>query len=206
MSVEAPFTELRFASIRTAQDERRDEQRHEQAIASGHAAGYAAGLRVASLELAEKSARLDAEFSAAIVHANARLDHAIGVLASAAVALADRTLPLLEGMHDLLAASALELAVALIGAELSTGDTAASTALRRALDAVDPALVVRVRLNPIDLAVLDEATKTATGVTLVGDPDLTRGDAVTEFEVGYLDARLSSAVERARTAITGSAG
>jgi flagellar assembly protein FliH len=200
MSVDAPFTELRFPNIRTA----RDEQRDEQAMASGHAAGYAAGQRAASLELSEKSARLDAEYSAAIVHANARLDHAIGVLAAAAAALQARTLPVLTGMQDLLAASALELAEALLGSELSAGDSSASTALRRALSTADPALVIRVRLNPIDLAVLDDATKRAAGVTMVGDPDLVRGDAVTEFEVGYLDARLSSAVERARAAITGS--
>jgi flagellar assembly protein FliH len=198
MSIDAPFTELLFANIRTPQEQ----QREERAMASGHAAGYATGMRAASIELAEKSAALDAEYAATIRHAEARLDHAIGVLAAAAAALTARTLPVVAEVHELLAVSALDLAEALLGSSLSELPTAA---LHRALGAVDPALVIRVRLNPIDLAVLDDATKSATGVILVADPDLARGDAVTEFEVGYLDARLSSAVERARAAITGSA-
>jgi len=58
-----------------------------------------------------------------------------------------------------------------------------------------------VRLNPSDLAALDPSTIEAAGVALAADPSLARGDAVTEFSNGFLDARISTALARARAAI-----
>ena len=108
---------------------------------------------------------------------------------------------MLSEAQDAIAATAIELAEAIIGRELSDEQTAAASALHRALTDVDPAIVHLVRLNPDDLAALDEQTIAATGVTFAADASLGRGDAITEFADGYLDARISSALERARSAI-----
>ncbi len=75
--------------------------------------------------------------------------------------------------------------------------------MTRALARADSTTVRVVRMNPVDLAGLDEDTIAATGVLFAPDDSLDRGDAVTEFEVGYLDARISTALARAKAAIAG---
>jgi flagellar assembly protein FliH len=169
--------------------------------ASGHAAGYAAGLQAAAEDMAVATARHEAALAEAIAEGRARIDAAVAVLAAAAEALTRRTVPVVAEAQDALAATAVELAEAIIGRELSSDATSATSALHRALAGVDPAVVHLVRMNPADLAALDEATIIATGVTFAPDAALERGDAITEFADGYLDARVSSALQRARTAI-----
>ncbi|MET4782771.1 FliH/SctL family protein [Glaciihabitans sp. UYNi722] len=201
MSLDTRFSTISFPSLRSDHQETLDVQ----ARASGHAAGYAAGLRAASQELAERVARLDEEHEATLRHAQARLDRAIELLTVAARSLTEGTVPVVADAQDTLAESALDLAEALLGTELSIGDTSATAAMNRALSSVDTALVHLVRMNPLDLAVFDEETLAKTGVTFTADPNLARGDAITEFPVGYLDARISTAVARAKAAILGEA-
>lgn len=197
MSADQMFSAVRFPIIRGEQDEALDLQ----ARASGHAAGYAAGLRAASVEMAERTARLDADHDASMRHGQARLDRAIEILATASLSLARRTVPVVAEANDLLAGSAFALAEAILGHELSDAETSATAAVKRALATVDPAVVITVRLNPLDLAVFDDATLAATGVTFTADPDLARGDAVTELPIGYLDARITTSLARAKAAI-----
>jgi flagellar assembly protein FliH len=198
MSPEPSFATLTFPSLRTEQQEEVDLR----ARASGHAAGYAEGLRAANAEIDALRERLQTEHAAVIRHGQARLDRAIEVLGGASAALAARAVPVVAEVQDALAQNALTLAEAILGVELATGDTSARAALTRALSTPDAPLVTTVRLNPLDLAVLDEEIIAAAGVPLVADATLTRGDAMAELPIGYLDARISSAVARARTAIT----
>jgi len=197
MSPEPTFATLAFPSLRTEQQAELDLR----ARASGHAAGYAEGLRAANVELEQLRERLQAELDATIRHGQARLDRALEVLEAASAALAARALPVVADAQDALARNALDLAEALLGIELASGDTSARAALTRALSTADAPLVTTVRLNPTDLAVLDEATIAAAGVPLVADPALARGDAIADLPIGYLDARISAATARARTAI-----
>ena len=199
MSPEKPFSTLSFPTLRTDRQDSVDAR----ARAVGHSAGYAAGLRAANEELAAHVARLDADHNATIKHAQARLDRALEILAASAVALDARALPLLAEVQDVLAENALDLAEAIIGVELATGSTSATAAVNRALSGVERGVVATVRLNPIDLAILDEDTIAATGVDFVADPELARGDAIADLPVGFLDARISTAVARARAAVTG---
>lgn len=201
MSTDREFLPVTFPALRSAGKEPFEAQSR----ASGHAAGYAAGLRAASSELAERTARLDAEHEAAVVHGRARVERAVAMLGAAARALDERTLPLIERSQDALATAAIELAEAILGSELSRHEDSARTAMTRALAQADPSSVRVVRMNPVDLAGLDEDTIAATGVLFAPDDSLDRGDAVTEFEVGYLDARISSALARAKAAISGEA-
>ncbi|GAB2458116.1 flagellar assembly protein FliH [Conyzicola lurida] len=197
MSTDAEFSTLTYPALRN----QRQDDRDDRARAGGHAAGYAAGLRAAEAEVAARIAQLDAEHAAVVSHARARTDRAVALLAAACAALDSRTVPVLETAHAILAEGAIQLAEAVVASEFSDVGTAAASALHRALATVDASGVHVVRLNPDDLGVLDADLLAATGVTFVPDPSLGRGDAVTEFADGYLDCRVSSAIERARTAI-----
>jgi flagellar assembly protein FliH len=180
----------------------------EQARAGGHAAGYTDGLRAAQAEHAARVARYEAERAAAEERAAARVNHAVAVLTAAGQALHERTLPLLADSHGALAAAAAELAESILGVELADHDRSARAALSRALAGVDARTVHAVRLHPDDLALLAELTlhgdlhlPAAEGINLTADPALRRGDAVTEFADGFLDARIGTALTRAKAAL-----
>ncbi|WP_152204613.1 FliH/SctL family protein, partial [Georgenia thermotolerans] len=133
---------------------------------------------------------------------------ALAVLASTAAAARARTAPVVAEATETLARAAVELAQALLGAELSDDDTSARTALARALGEAGDDDVVRVRLNPEDHAHLRAMLEAhpgeldiPAGVELVPDAALARGDAVSELTEGYLDARLGAALARARAAL-----
>ncbi|MFC7861648.1 flagellar assembly protein FliH [Arthrobacter koreensis] len=179
------------------------ERAAERGRAQGHAAGYAAGLHAAAAETArlrqELKTRLDAETAAL----RARADHALALLNAAEQSVAQQTVPVIAEVQDALAAAALELAEALLGRELANGETSSRAALDRALSGVDVRLVQQVRMHPEDLAVLGDDVLNQAGVVFVADSALKRGDAVTEFPDGFLDATLSTALSRARTALLG---
>jgi flagellar assembly protein FliH len=197
MSIEATFSRVSFPSLRgtTASDDDR------RSRASGHSAGYAAGLRAAADEMAAQAAQHEAALAQALADGQARIHEALSVLNAASQALARRTVPVVAEAQDAIAATAVELAEAIIGRELSHEETSASSALHRALADVEPDLVRQVRLNPEDLAVLERQGALAAGITFVADATLGRGDAISEFEDGYLDARIATALARARSAL-----
>jgi flagellar assembly protein FliH len=173
----------------------------EQARARGHAAGYTDGLRAGRAEIEERLARIEADARTAAEQASARVEYTVSLLAAAADALNDRTLPLLADAHGSLAAAAAELAEAVLGCELTDGPRSATAAMSRALMGVETHLVRTVRLHPDDLALLDSDTRAGAGVGFTADASLERGDAVTEFADGYLDARIRTAFDRAKAAL-----
>ncbi|MGY4856599.1 FliH/SctL family protein [Cryobacterium sp. AP23] len=176
----------------------------EHARARGHAAGYTEGLRAAAIEVDARVARLDAEYTALTRTATRDLNAAVTVLHTAAQALDRRTVPVLRDAEDTLLSAAIDLAEAIIGHALSDETSAVRFALGRSSDTAgaggSSTRPHTVRLHPDDLALLDPAVE-APGVTLVADTSLVRGDAVSEFPDGYLDARIGSALERARAAL-----
>lgn len=199
MSPDRAFSALAFPALPSEHQQALDAR----ARASGHAAGYAAGLREAEAGLARRVAELETEHESALRHARARLDRAVEVLAAAAAALDERMLPVLAEANQTLAENAMDLAEAILGVELANPARSSVAAMTRALSGADAALVGTVRLNPMDLAVLDEETTSSAGVVLAPDPTLARGDAIADLPVGYLDARISTATARARAAIMG---
>jgi flagellar assembly protein FliH len=174
----------------------------------GHAAGYSAGLRKAEAEARALRAQLETQHTAAREEGQRRLASAVVLLDAAAAALRARTTPVLAEADAELAAAAVALAEAVIGRELSDAPTGAKAALERALSAPDSDAVVAVRLHPADIALLEaELLKTerstAAQVAFVPDSSLARGDAVAEYPDGELDARIRTAVARARAALAG---
>ena len=174
-----------------------------RAQAQGHAAGYVEGLRLAAIDAAlladaAEAARLDARFVA-----EARIERMVELLSAAAAALEARTVPVVREVEHTLVVTALELAEAVLSRELSNADTSAQRALERAIDQPTQVDVQGVRMHPDDLATLGAATDQVTGVTFHPDATLSPGDAVIDFTDGYLDARVSTAFDRAKTALLG---
>lgn len=193
------FAAVSFPALRHVNQDAMDAQSR----AHGHATGYASGLRAAEAEAARRIAELEAASAESLRQEHARIDIAIEALEAAALALHNRVVPTVEQAQDVLAASALELAEAIIGYELRDGQTSARAALARALDHAGQQPILAIRMNPADAFQLDNANRTSTMVDIVPDETVARGDAVADFSDGSLDARIRSALDRARTALLG---
>ena len=167
----------------------------------GHAAGYAAGLRAAADDTAALRAQLQADHDRLEQLHRAELDHAVAVLTTATRALNAVALPVVADSEKVLVASALDLAEAIIGHELDDQDASARAALARATAQPINSVSPLVRMNPDDLALLADELLAHREVTFVPDPQLHCGDAIAEFPDGFLDARIGTALERAKRAL-----
>lgn len=199
LSTEAVIRPLSFTSLTDPEQERI----HEKARIQGHSAGFAAGAAAGARAMdADRQAAAE-QHEAQSRSAKARTEYVLSVLQSAGEAMFSRAAPVSDGMEDALAEAALQLAEAILGHELADGGASARAALARATGTPTPSPVHTVRMHPDDLAVLDGPTREAAGVTFVADPSLRRGDAMADYADGFLDARLSAALDRMRTALTG---
>lgn len=169
----------------------------------GHTAGYTAGLRKGTAEAEARRAEMEAEHAAVLRQAEARTERAVALLTAAAQALDAAALPVLDYAQDTLAAAALELAEAVIGHEITDHEFGAKAALARALSAPAPAAERTIRMHPADLSVIESLQLDGAGAVFVPDASLERGDAVAEYADGTLDARIGSALQRARQTLLG---
>lgn len=199
MSTETPVFAHAFPAL-ASQEQGSTDRSHAQ----GHAVGYAAGMRAAAEELRRTAAAQQVEHAVFRQREQARIDQAVRGLDAAARAFAVKVATVGSASEQLVHAAALDLAEAVIGAQLRAGDPA-RLALARALQTTDPNDVRRIRLSPADWDSLDDETRAATGVALVPDPALTTGDAMVDLSNGYLDARIHSALARAKLALEGPA-
>ncbi|GAB3127314.1 FliH/SctL family protein [Glaciibacter psychrotolerans] len=194
------FTTTAFPTIRSIDAERE----LASARTRGHAAGYAEGIRRAEQESAVRELARQSAADAQRARDGELLAHGRAVLAAATSALHARVVETIESVESALAVASLELAEAVLGSELSRGETSARTALVRALGQDDARFAVSIRLHPNDLEVLRASDSDDVGVPLVADTALRPGDAIVELPVGYLDVQIASALERARAALVGS--
>lgn len=196
----AAFAPVHFGALELSESARREQ---DSSQAHGYATGYAQGIRAA--EAVARTQREDLARAAAQADAARAAEHAEAVraLGAAAAALHARTVPVLEAASTILVESALLLAEKIIGKELSNDRFGAKAALDRAMAGIDETTVRQVRVNPQDLALLELDKVPGTGIALVADPVLARGDALTAFDEGFLDARISTALERACAALRG---
>ncbi|MET0934135.1 MAG: FliH/SctL family protein [Mycetocola sp.] len=198
------LTELSFHPVSLPSLAHHDADRIEtQSRTRGHAAGYAAGLRAAEKERLEQRAACEAEHAEVLRAARASVESALTALAAAIRSADARMLPVLQASDDTLAAAALDLAEAVLGHELADGDRSARAALGRALGAVPTAELTSIRMNPGDLALIDPELRASAGVDLVADGALHPGDALALLPDGYVDARIGTALARARAALLG---
>lgn len=182
-------------------DGRADGAEHARARMRGYAEGHAEGFRTGLAE-AESAQRVAAAEQAARDAAAAReVATAVSALQAAALSLGERERELTAAARDEVLRGAIELAELILVAELSDAGSSAAAAARRALAVADPADIREVRLHPDDLRTLQTAESDLTTFALVADDTLERGDAVAILAHGHIDARIGSALERARHAL-----
>lgn len=182
-------------------DGRADGAEHARARMRGYAEGHAEGFRTGLAE-AEAAQRVAAAQQADRDAAAARaVESAISALHTAARSLGERERELTAAASDEVLRCAIELAELILGAELSDAGASATAAARRVLAVADPAEIREVRLHPDDLRTLPTAESDLTAFALVADETLERGDAVATLAHGHIDARIGSALERARRAL-----
>lgn len=198
-----PATRFRPAQVGTVLAAS-DDAGVEATRAAGWAAGWAAGSRAAA-ETAASYRRTfdDVQETAELVRA-ARVDAALLLLRRATDSVARALVPVLAQAAAAIDDGAVTLAEAVLGRELADSDDGARLALARALSLPTDVGVQTVRLHPLDLQVLISAGVIAdlpAGIEILADRTLSPGDAVAEFPDGFLDARIGTAVARARRAL-----
>jgi len=172
------------------------------ARAQGFAAGWAEGQRAHAARAAtarDEQERVVAERSAHLLLAQhsaaSALEAALGRCAEAGRELqADLTAKAVD--------LAVELAEAILGRELEISVDPGADALRRALASVPAEVPLVVRLNPDDVAALDDAVLADRPVTVLPDPAVARGDALVETDNGVVDAGIATAVARVREVLS----
>ncbi|GAA4138696.1 FliH/SctL family protein [Leifsonia shinshuensis] len=171
------------------------------ARARGFAAGYADGRRQAAEEQAGWLADAEAVRAAEAAEAADRVAVLTRALQGATVELREATVPVLADVEGALVAAAFELAEAVVGTVLADRLAAARAAVGRVFAEAPAGEVAAIRLNPGDLALLATTHGALGGVTTVPDPSLAPGDAIAELPAGWLDARIRSALDRAKEAL-----
>ncbi|MEO5780730.1 FliH/SctL family protein [Arthrobacter oryzae] len=197
MSTESIPARVVYPSLRTA-----GPAADQSGYTEGHAAGYAAGVRAAAKEQRRWRDRMAAEQAAALASGQQDLDRAVRALAAARADFAHSNVQELRDAEAVLARTALELAEAILGYELADGTRTARAAVERALTGGDADSIVAIRLNPADIntLALEDGDLTA-GLPLLADPGISRGDAKAEYQQGWLDASLGTALARARAVL-----
>lgn len=174
---------------------------HAQARTHGYAEGYAAGSRTAAQQAAQHQQQLQNRFDQQQRDNAAEHQRALRGLRAAADALQSRTLPAVETLEMQVIEAALQLAETILGRELRDGAHAARSALKRVLAEVEPEEIRAVRMHPETAAQLDKVALDDAGVRVHADPGLAPGDAVADLTEGFLDARITAALERCQEAV-----
>lgn len=191
------FAPAVFPRLRDAQREAERERARRLGFAEGHAEGFRvaaaeAGL-VAEAAAADRAERAGAE--------RRLVADAVVALCTAAAALNERADELAAASESRVLAHAVELAAIVLGGELADDERSAVSAVRRALDAADGAGVQEVRLHPHAIATLQRLDVCPDDIVLTADDALAPGDAMAILEDGFIDARITAALERARRAV-----
>lgn len=183
-------------------DGREDGAEHARARMRGYADGHAEGFRAGRAE-ADAAQRTADDARNAREAAQAReIENAVASLHAAAHSLGERERELTSAAQAEVLRCAIELAELIILGELSDAGAAAAVAARRALADADAAEIREVRLHPDDLRTLAESAGELAAIALVPDDTLDRGDAIATLAHGHIDARIATALDRARIALT----
>jgi len=205
MSPEARVSAFKPASITPQRSDAGDPAR-----TAGFAAGWAAGARAAADAAATERTRLQDEHRASEARRDEMTARAVGAFGAAVGQWNSRAIPVLDDARRTLYSAALDLAAAVLQRETEPSSSSARTLLDRALALPVEATPTVLRLHPDDLLhvnLLIESGQAAVpaGLRLVGDSRLSVGDAITEHEDGALDARIGTALARAREVLLGEA-
>lgn len=198
------FTPLVVPRVGETPTDVRDEAA--RARTRGYAEGFAEGRRIALDEAraqrAAEAERLQQERDARAV----RYESALTALDDARSAVADRVRTTSALSADRIEELAVELAVAILGAELSDPARSAAHALRRALAQMPADRWTRVAVHPRDGEILRadaDAVAASHGVEMIDDASVSPGGAIVQIADGAVDARVAEALRRASAALSG---
>lgn len=197
LSIDARFSPYDFPAMPSGRAD-------ERATMRGHAAGYAAGRQQVERELEALRAAIELDGTRRAQQGSAEVQSALDALARSAAEFRQRELPTLHAVETAIASAAIELAEAIVGHELSAADDSARAAVQRAVHEAG-GTGSAIRLNPEDAAVIAAGGGLSTGLDLVADPSIRRGDAVVDVANGSIDARIANSIARAKAALGGDA-
>lgn len=198
------FTPLVVPRVGETPTDVRDEAA--RARTRGYAEGFAEGRRIAldeaRVQRAAEAERLQQERDAQAV----RYESALTALDDARSAVADRVRTTSGLSADRIEELAVELATAILGAELSDPARSAAHALRRALAEMPVDRWTRVAVHPRDGEVLRadaDAVAALHGVEMIDDASVSPGGAIVQIADGAVDVRVAEALRRASAALSG---
>ncbi|WP_336640242.1 FliH/SctL family protein [Microbacterium sp. USHLN272] len=198
------FTPLVVPRVGETPTDVRDEAA--RARTRGYAEGFAEGRRIALDEAraqrAAEAERLQQERDAQAV----RYESALTALDDARSAVADRVRTTSALSADRIEELAVELAAAILGAELSDPARSAAHALRRALAEMPVDRWTRVAVHPRDGEILRadaDAVAALHGVEMIDDASVSPGGAIVQIADGAVDVRVAEALRRASAALSG---
>lgn len=198
------FTPLVVPRVGETPTDVRDEAA--RARTRGYAEGFAEGRRIALDEAraqrAAEAERLQQERDERAV----RYESALTALDDARSAVADRVRTTSALSADRIEELAVELAAAILGAELSDPARSAAHALRRALAEMPVDRWTRVAVHPRDGEILRadaDAVAALHGVEMIDDASVSPGGAIVQIADGAVDVRVAEALRRASDALSG---
>ncbi len=190
-----------FAPIRYPQVGEPDREGTEQARTRGFSTGYAEGLRRAEAEHVEAEEARREQAERELAAGRARVNLAVQTLERAVNDLNARMVPTIVSAEKTLTESALDLAEAVLVREVDEGHVSASDSLRRAMSEVPSGEKVTIRVSPDDAAEIGVSADPL--VSIISDPTLNAGDCFVQMRDGWLDARITSGLQRAKAVLHG---
>ncbi|PPK66479.1 FliH/SctL family protein [Actinokineospora auranticolor] len=171
------------------------------AHAEGYATGWAQGMREARTATSAARARAQAELDRLLAMRTEQAGAALTAVDTAARQVQATSVRRAEDLAEQVLVAAIDLAEAMLGAQLATAVAdSARAGLTRAIAELPTTTSVVVRVNPADHVELTSGADPVPGrsVTLVADPGVARGDAIAQTAVTTVDATLSGALARVR--------
>ena len=170
------------------------------AIESGYRDGWDQGFNEARTAVEQAA---DDERDAWLQEQGRRLGSALDALASAVVEFQIRRTLDLTNLEDRVATAAFDLAAALLGRELELTRSPGRDAVARALALAPPNESLVVRLNPADVETLGSIEDLLPGrrYQVISDPSIESGGCLLDAKDCQVDARLTTAIARARQAM-----
>ncbi len=202
--------EVRVTSFKPASITPHRTDAGDPARTAGFSAGWAAGARAAADAAAAERTRLQAEHDAREAQRDEAVSTALNALGAAMDQWHHKAMPIIDDARRTMYSAALDLASAILQREIEPGSSSARTLLDRALKLPIEATPSVLRLHPddllhVNLLIESGQAEVPAGLRLVGDSRLSHGDAITEHEDGALDARIGTALARAREVLLGDA-
>ena len=148
-------------------------------------------------------AQARAEVEAAMNDANIRVHRALAALCEAVDSFDRRQTIALVDVEDAIAASAIAIASAVLQREITVAANPGAEAIARALKLVPSGGEIVARLNPDDATTLstDTVSTSTHTVRVIADPSIEVGGCIIDAGTTSVDAQISSALDKVRTAL-----